>query len=73
MQSHLSMEKTLLKHFTFIDTAYQAAPHIVASSKDSLADLVGELRVFLNQAKRDTLSPREEAINNILNIAKLTQ
>lgn len=65
------MSKTLLKHFTFIDTTYHATSRQTDMHKESLADLIGELQHALGQAKKEVLSPSEKTVEDILNKAKL--
>ena len=67
------MGKTLLKHFTFIDTSYQMPSRQTDMPNDSLAELVGELQHALNLAKEEVLSPREKTIEDLLSKAKLIQ
>lgn len=65
------MNKTLLNHFTVISPEYQAA----ATQKDilgsSLHELVSDMQEVLVQAEQEVLSPRPEAIKQLLQKALL--
>lgn len=65
------MNKTLLNHFTVISPDHQAT----ATQKDilgaSLHELVSDMQEVLVQAEQELLSPRPEAIKQLLQKALL--
>lgn len=65
------MNKTLLNHFTVISPDHQAA----ATQKDilgaSLHELVSDMQEVLVHAEQELLSPRPEAIKQLLQKALL--
>lgn len=63
------MNKTLLNHFTLIDAQHHELPTDADMNCDSLTDLVSELRQVLKKAEKELLSPRQQAIDNILKAA----
>ena len=65
------MNKTLLKHFTFIDTPHPHTVHETDMTTESLAELVTDMQEILSLAKQELLSPRPEAISNLLKEAAL--
>jgi len=60
------MNKTLLNHFTLIDSLQHETPDKVVVQYDSLPMLVRELKHVLVQAEQELLSPRPEAIEQLL-------
>lgn len=63
------MNKTLLNHFTLIDAQHHEPPTDADMNCDSLTDLVSELRQVLKKAEKELLSPRQQAIDNVLKAA----
>lgn len=63
------MNKTLLNHFTVIQPTQNEAIDRLASTDNSLPGLVRDLKHVLIQAERELLSPRQEAIDQLLSKA----
>ena len=60
------MNKTLLNHFTLIDSLQHETNDMVDVQYDSLPMLVRELKPVLLQAQQELLSPRPEAVEQLL-------
>lgn len=63
------MNKTLLNHFTVIQPTQHNVTDKLASKDNSLPGLVKDLKHVLLQAERELLSPRQEAIDQLLSKA----
>jgi|GEM_PF-5458902 len=63
------MSKTLLNHFTVIQPLQSTATDSIAMQDNSLPALVRDLKQVLLQAEHELLSPREEAIEQLLSKA----
>ena len=63
------MNKTLLNHFTVIQPSQHEVPDEATTRDNSLPALVRDLRNVLLQAEQDLLSPRAEAVEQLLSKA----
>lgn len=59
------MAKTLLKHFTLIGQL-QEEPATADMGRESIAELVNDLKHSLAQAERELLSPRPEVMQRLM-------
>ncbi len=63
------MNKTLLNHFTVIQSTQGSSADKMTGQDNSLQGLVRELKQVLLQAEHELLSPRDEAIEQLLSKA----
>lgn len=60
------MNKTLLNHFTVIHPLQHETAEQTGMKQESIPDLVRELKSVLKQAEKELLSPRKEAVDELL-------
>lgn len=60
------MNKTLLNYFTVIHPTHHETIAQTGMKQESISELVRELKSALRQAEKELLSPRKEAVDELL-------